>query len=171
MIKFNLKSIVFPRLKCSFPNTVVLIMTSQFSKLENIHQKHISLNILKTKHDFLIERDFPLRKVTDGKLITIEEHQKEMKNCCHFNLFLSFQNKKREHKCFSDGNYYDSWLSEMDSRTRPCLIWTSFRNCEAQGQTHMRGLCLKIVINQIILQVVFLQNSNTWKLHSVASDE
>ena len=46
-----------------------------------------------------------------------------------------------------------------------------FRVCGAWGQKHLRGLCLKIFINQIILQIVFRQNYNTSKLNLVANDE
>ena len=40
-----------------------------------------------------------------------------------------------------------------------------------QGQKQMRDSCLKIFINQIILQFIFYQNSNTSKSCFVASDE
>ena len=41
----------------------------------------------------------------------------------------------------------------------------------AKGRKLLRGLYLKIFINQIILQIVFPQNFNFWKLCSVVSDE
>ena len=47
----------------------------------------------------------------------------------------------------------------------------SFRNCRAQGWKHLRVSCLKLFINQILLRVVFRQNSSTSKLCSAASDE
>ena len=46
-----------------------------------------------------------------------------------------------------------------------------FRDCGAWGQKCLWCLCLKIFINQIILQIVFRQNSDASKLCSVASDE
>ena len=43
-----------------------------------------------------------------------------------------------------------------------------FRVCRAWGSADP---CLKIFINQIILQIVFCQNYNTSKLNPVANDE
>ena len=58
----------------------------------------------------------------------------------------------------------------FDSLILPCFKG-SFMNCMAMGRKHLRSPFLKVFIDQIILLIVFPQNSNALKLCSVASDE
>ena len=46
-----------------------------------------------------------------------------------------------------------------------------YKDCATRGRKCLRGLCLKIFINQIILQLVFRQNYNPSKLCSLPSNE